>query len=85
MADYKHHHHHTKLTYFRALLDELLYYQKIHLAAEERQKHRRPGRSSGEKLLAHKSKKENGDFTFPQKSTTQHVSRRHSVEACPQS
>lgn len=63
VADYKHHHH-TKLTYFRTLLDELLYYHNILFAADQRQK-QTPKLEFRDKLL---TRIKNGDLTLPHTS-----------------
>lgn len=78
MADYNHHQH-TKLTYFRTLLGELLYYQKIQFAADERQKDKRPAGVPERSFLAHKSKtKTSLSHKSPQHNQG---SRHYSVEA----
>lgn len=64
------------LLYFRTLLDELLYYQKIHLPADERQKDGRLGWSSGEKLSTQiKTMETSLSHKSPQRTTATGVTR----------
>lgn len=57
VADYKHHHH-TTLLLFPHIARRTAVLSNIHLAADERQKDRRPGWSSGGKLLTQIKKME---------------------------